>query len=107
MPDYKQAELTGTEWQRCNLLSVSNPLGGTPEIVFSEERVVSLATGAITQFTEGCRKQFSAAESFPLLDPATNAPTGQTLTHGELYVALYSLYMQTAAERDAAPGGGN
>lgn len=102
MPDYKQTTLTGTEWQRCHTVTIDNPLDGAPAIFFGEESVASVGSRIIKQNVPGCRKPFSAAESFPLLDPSTNEPTGQTMTHGELYVALYSLYMQTAIERDAA-----
>lgn len=37
-----------------------------------------------------------------MLNPETGEPTGATVTHGELYAILYSLYMQTALERDVA-----
>ena len=40
--------------------------------------------------------------AFPLLDPATGNPVGATLSHGEVYAVLWSLYMALAAERDAA-----
>ena len=102
MPDYKESTVSGTSWQRCHTVTVHNQLSQTPRIEFQEEKVINIDGTSIPQWVGGCTKDFSAAESFPILDPATNVPTGQTLTHGELYVALYSLYMQTAAERDAA-----
>jgi hypothetical protein len=39
---------------------------------------------------------------FPLVNPETGEPLGQTMTHAQLYVALHSLYMHLAQERDAA-----
>jgi hypothetical protein len=42
------------------------------------------------------------AVEFPLLDPTTGNPVGVTLSHGEVYAMLWSLYMALAAERDAA-----
>lgn len=102
MPDYKEAALIGTEWQRCHNVTISNPLIGTKAVMFSEERVVSLPSGDISKEVPGCRKAFSVDGAFPLLDPVTNEPTGQTMSHAGLYQALYSLYMQTAMERDAA-----
>jgi len=32
-------------------------------------------------------------------------PTGASMSHTDLYIALYSLYMQTATERDSKVGG--
>lgn len=102
MPDYKQSSVAGTSWQRCHTVTVHNQLGQTPRIEFQEEKVINIDGANIPQWVGGCTKDFSPTGSFPLLDPATNAPTSQTMSHGELYVALYSLYMQTALERDAA-----
>lgn len=100
MADYKQAELSGTEWQRCNVVVVANPLNGIPKISFEEEKVLSMGTNTFKQNIGGCYKNFSPTGSFPVLDVQTNEPTGAVMTHNELYVALYSLYMQTAQERD-------
>jgi hypothetical protein len=102
MPDYKESSLSGTEWQRCNVVVVTNPLGGKPKIAFEEERIVSVGGRVIKEGIGGCQKSFDSDGMFPLLDPATNLPTGQTMGHAALYQALYSLYMQTATERDAA-----
>ena len=102
MPDYKESILSGTEWQRCNVVVVTNPLSGTPKISFEEERVVSVGGRVIKEGIGGCQKAFTPAAAFPLLDPSTNLPVGASMTHADLYVALYSLYMQTALERDAA-----
>ena len=49
------------------------------------------------------QKEFTdPAVTFPLLDPSTGNPVGPTLTHGQVYATLWSLYMALAAERDAA-----
>jgi hypothetical protein len=37
-----------------------------------------------------------------MLNPETGEATGATVTHAELYAILFSLYMQTAVERDGA-----
>lgn len=101
MPNYNESQVAGTAWQRCHTVTVSNPLGGVPKIEFAEERVIALEGDDIHQWVAGCSKQFSPTGVFLLLDPTTNAATGTTMTHTQLYIALYSLYMQTAAERDA------
>ena len=105
MPNYNESTVSGTTWQRCHTVTVSNPLAQTPKIAFQEEKVVMLAGETVHQWCNGCEKVFEAATTFPVLDPATNLPTGQSVSHGELYVLFYSLYMQTALERDAQPPG--
>jgi hypothetical protein len=102
MPDYKQSDLTGTQWQRCKAVVINNPLVGPKDVLFQEERVISLGGQNLRQPLDGCSKKFSTDGIFPLLDPTTNLPTGVSMTHTDLYVALYSLYMQTAMERDIA-----
>jgi len=101
MPNYNESAVSGTSWQRCHTVTVRNPLGGLPAIEFAEERVIVLDGQQIKQWVAGCGATFSQDGSFPLLDPTTNAPTGVTMSHTALYIALYSLYMQTAAARDS------
>lgn len=103
MPNYQQTTVTGESWTRCHTVTIHNALAGVPAIAFSEERVTVLAGETLHRWTDTLRKDFDMAGSFPLLDPVTNAATGQSMTHAALYIALYSLYMQTAAERDTPP----
>jgi hypothetical protein len=112
--DYKQSNETGTSWQRCTSLVVLNPLAGDttllpgqpsiPTIFFSEEKIINLGGEIVKRPTGGCQKVFNSTDVIPLLNPETNEPLGPTATHQDLYVLLYSLYMQTALERDAANG---
>ena len=102
MPDYKESSVAGSTWQRCHTVTISNQTGQVPSIIFQEERVIALDGEDIHQFVDGCTKLFDQEATFPLLDQVTNLPTGQVMTHAEFYAILYSLYMQTALERDAA-----
>jgi hypothetical protein len=101
MADYKETSMNGNAWQRCKSVTIGNPLSGEKFAFFAEERVINLPDGLIFRPLEGCGKKFLADGVFPLLDPTTNLPTGASMTHTDLYVALYSLYMQTAMERDS------
>ena len=102
--NYQESTVTGTSWVRCKAVTISNPLEGAddaaPSVNFYEEKVV-VSDGDYTRIpVGGCRKVFDAAGVITVLNPDTDAPTGSTMTHGELYAVLYSLYMQTALERD-------
>lgn len=101
MADYKQNTVVGTEWQRSHHINIMNPIQGDKVIQFSEQRVANMGTWYAEKEVPGCRVAFSPLGSFPILDPNTNEPTGAVMTHTELYIALYSLYMQTALLRDA------
>lgn len=102
MPDYKESSITGRQWQRCHTVIVRNPLGQTPTMEFEEETVVEFGAEQRKQWSKGCSMDFVAEQTIPLRDPTTNALTGTTVTHAELYQILYSLYMQAAEARDAA-----
>lgn len=100
MPNYNEQTGTGESWQRCYAVRIDNPLDATPVIFFNEELVVKVGTNIINKPNTVCSKIFNATETFELLNLDTNQPTGQTMTHQELYQALYSLYIKTATERD-------
>jgi len=100
MPNYKESDVSGTAWQRCHTVTIQNQLDTTKKVEFQEEQVISIGGKIYHEWVKGCSKDYDASASFPILNPQTNAETGQTMTHEELYVALYSLYMLTAADRD-------
>lgn len=102
MPDYKESTNTITSWQRCYRITIENPYGAMPSVRFDEEMCTS-ADGKSTSNVTGCIVQNfdDPAHTFPLCDPQTGEPTGATMTHGELYAVLWSLYMALAVERDA------
>ena len=120
--DYKESPLIGTTWQRCRAVTISNPHSSlkksiqdpngppmtmkkvplVPEVFFQEETAMALPDGRVLlQDVGSCRAEFSAGGSFPLLNPETGEALGVTMSHQELYVALFSLYMATATARDA------
>ena len=101
MPEYNETDVTGSAYQRCYQVVIDNPLSGVPTIRFDEERVV-VATGAPSRTPLGpLAVAFDPAATIPLIDPQTGEPTGESITHRELYVALYSGYIEQAAARDA------
>ncbi|CAB4183740.1 hypothetical protein UFOVP1463_17 [uncultured Caudovirales phage] len=110
--NYKETNITGTSWTRCRTVTITNPLPGTgvldvltgipvgPRAYFQEEEVLAIASGKITSDAGSCYKDFDPTATIPLLNVATEEPTGATISHTELYQILYSLYILTAKERD-------
>lgn len=102
MPDYKETVVTGTQWTRCDNVTISNPYNGTPVIRMSEEVRATMDTTQFSQTAEGLTFDFEPALVVQLRNPATNEIVpGATMTGMDIYVALYSLYIQKAMERDA------
>lgn len=111
--NYQESNLTGTSWVRCNKVVLNNPLAGSPPdpmlgaavpfITFEEEKVMVIDGSTVKMPISSCQKVFDPiAGTIPLLDPITGISLGTSVTHAELYTILFSLYLQTALERDAA-----
>lgn len=102
MSDYKETQVTGKKWQRCNVVHIDNPHQAQPTVTFAEQKVAEV-DGATFQTQLGqIVLPFDPASVIELRNPVTGELTGQTTTLADVYVALYSLYSQSALERDAA-----
>jgi hypothetical protein len=103
MADYKESTISGTSWQRTNQIVIVNPSGGTPTVIYNEETAFNIGTMTITSpcgnLTVPCSDM---TEEIPLLNPVDGSSTGQTMTMGQLYQAIYSHYIAKATERDNA-----
>jgi hypothetical protein len=94
--------VTGKKWRRSCHGEFDNAFGKVPWIRFDWEDRISLADGTTVGTTAGSTlRQFSDQSAvLSLCNPETGAPTGQTITHGELYAILWSLAMESAALQD-------
>jgi len=110
--NYKEQTLSGESYTRAKTVIIHNPLEGIitdytrmlnnkKSIIFIEETIAILGTDTIVLKESNCIKDFDPSGVIPILDTVTNIPTGTSITHAELYTILYSLYIQTAVERDA------
>lgn len=98
---YQEQTATGSTWIRCKNLTIENSLTATPTANFQESRVSEVNGQVSEQYIGSLVKVFDpAAGVIPLRNPETGDLTGTIVTHADLYVILYSLYMQTALERD-------
>lgn len=101
MANYKETSINGTEYQRCYLLKIYNPIDGYKKAVFDENKVITIGDKKVITESYSCEKLFNPTSNISILDPVTGNPTGEQVTHQKLYEILYSLYIQTALERDA------
>ena len=102
MANYKESAVSGTQWQRCWGVYIQNLRDSVPHITLSEEQVTIVGDQSFTKDMGHIDFQFDPAAEITLLNPVTGVATGETITMGEMYVALWSLYMGRAASRDAA-----
>jgi len=105
MSDYRQQQGVALSWRRAAQVTINNPLAGVPSLGFQEEDVVQ-ANGQTFRTPLGATSAltvpFDPAGSIALVNPETGAPLGATVSHQELYVILYSVYLKAAQDRDIA-----
>lgn len=90
--------VSGDSYVRCPQVIVDNRLDKTPLVTFHRERILGLDGGAIMREPMSPRiVPFDPAASVDVIDPETGDPTGQTITHGELYALIYSVFIAAEA----------
>lgn len=103
MSNYNQSDVDGIKWTRASQVKIDNPLGGIASIRFREEDVISSGDDTISTCRGSVGATFKDPQmSFPILDTETGEETGQTMSYQDVYIALHSLYISLARERDAS-----
>lgn len=97
--------ITGRQYERIFRITCENPLAGNHSITFERMRVIEIpgmqpVETYIGPITEGFSAE-SAAQEFPMRDPATGELTGETVTDGQLFAMLYSRSIHAMAKADA------
>lgn len=102
MANYRESSTTTTKHRRCCGIEISNPSAPrAPSIMFREQDVITI-DGETTQIgADALLASFNPSREIELLDTDTLEPTGQTVTEGMIYLALFSKYIATALKRDA------
>lgn len=102
--DYKASNVDGHEYHRFSRVVVDVPLDATPQIICVEQSVLRLSNGMapVIRDVGNLNFPFDIEACFPLLNPATGEPTGQTISGHEVYAAIWSVVMAKAKERDEA-----
>lgn len=100
--DYRAKLINGISWRRAFQVTLRNPLGGPATVAFDEEAATQFAGVTTAAPVDLLHTVVDLSQSIPLYDPTTGLPTGGTMPQLAVYVALYSLYRQLAAVRDAA-----
>jgi hypothetical protein len=101
--DYRGETVAGKKWRRAHRVVIDNPYGGPASVSLDEQEITSIDGFPTTaKATETLTTMVDLATVVPLYDPTTGeAIPGASTTHLDVYVALYSLYRQLGAARDA------
>lgn len=100
MADYKESSITGKTWQRCSMVSIHNPYKALPIIYLQEEEVTEADGKFIAVPVQGLQFPFDPSRVIPLRNPLTGEPLGSTMTFQQMYIGLWSLYIDAAIRRD-------
>ena len=100
--DYKETNVTGSAWHRFSRIVIENTRHQPPSIICVEQEVIALDAGEILRDVGNLNFAFSPADSFAVLDPETNLPTGVVATGAQVYAVVYSYVMAQAIARDGA-----
>lgn len=102
MSNYQESAVEGTKWVRASRVVVDNPYQGMPAIEFTEEQVLSVGGDVFKSHKGAVTVDFANPEkTFQLIHPVTGVVLG-TVTHQDVQVILYSLYLDLAQARDAS-----
>jgi hypothetical protein len=96
-----ETTVTGTQWNRCNAIHIQNTYGQKPQVTMQEEQITLIGDQQFQRSTGGFSIEFDPSSVIPLLNPADGTSLGQTMTQGQIHVALWSLYMAEVAKRAA------
>lgn len=103
MANYKETAGSATTWTRANRVMILNPLEDIPkQISFFEETVVKIGDTVVRSDSGYAAAYYVPDKQVELLDPQSGEPTGKTISHAEIYQAIYSMYITAAKARDLA-----
>lgn len=102
MADYKQTTINGQKWNRFSRVVVNNPRAVAPSVTCVEEEVIQFDGQETIRQVGNLDFPFNPAETFDILNPDTNLPTGQKGSGAMAYALIYGYVMHETAKRDAA-----
>ena len=98
--DYKQSDVSGHLWHRFSRVIIENPRPGTPTVHCIEDEVIATSYGESIRQADTLAFNFNPDETFDLLNPLTNQPTGVTASGAEVYALVFSYVLHEAKKRD-------
>lgn len=103
--EYRQTNVTGNSYRRANAIFIRNDLDKAPQAEMEREDIFVFGDTTIKQKAPTLPIPFVAEKVIILLNPETGEPLGSTITMQELFVILFSLFVQesTVFDNPVAP----
>lgn len=109
MANYKESESEGTitKWNRARQIIADNPIEGAPSVTIYEHEATRLPDGTVIEKSLGSLSYAltDPTVEIPLVDPETFEQMEDTMTAGEVWLALASAYVWLAKQRDGDANG--
>ena len=106
MAAYKETTKTGdiTKWNRARQIVADNPIEGAPSVTIYEHEATRLPDGTVIEKSLGSLSYAltDPTVEIPIIDPTTFEQTEETMTAGQIWLALASVYLWLARQRDGA-----
>jgi hypothetical protein len=100
MANYKEQEITGSQYQRACRVIIENALDETPTVNFVEEEITILPNNKNHKLIGSLQMTFDPNEMVTMVDPETNELTETVYPASLAQWIIYSLYFKKANERD-------
>jgi hypothetical protein len=104
MSKYNEQTQSGdiVSWHRARQIVCDNPIEGAPAITCYEYEATRLPDGTVIEKSLGNLSIAMTDPSIeiPLIDPATFEPTAETMTAGDVWRVVASVYLWLARQRD-------
>ena len=99
--NYNETNVSGQSWNRCFKIEFTNPYNGQQECKLFEEEIFSVGGKNVSTLTRILAPHIDMNAVIDLINPMTGEPIGASITHQDLYIAFFSLYINTAKAKDA------
>ena len=104
MANYNETTESGdiTKWNRARQIVADNPIEGAPGVTIYEQEATRLPDGTVIEKSIGSLSYALTDPDveIPLIDPDTFEQTETTMKAGEIWLALASVYIWLAKQRD-------
>ena len=104
MANYNEVTESGdiTKWNRARQIVCDNPVEGAPGITVYEHEATRLPDGTVIEKSLGSLSyaMTDPTVEIPLIDPTTFEQTETTMTAGQIWLAMASVYIWLAKQRD-------
>lgn len=106
MSKYQESAVSADQYQRCYKITIHNPYGLQQSVQFDEEQIFKRQDGSVVhdELRAPIVKNITnLSETVPLYNPITQQKIGKDVTLQDVYVMIWSVYMNEALKRDRGP----